>query len=296
MIDFEAKLKTYINEINAALDKYTTIIDCREKEIYEAARYSLLAPGKRIRPILLLEFNNICGGKTSAAMPFACAIEMIHAYSLIHDDLPCMDNDDYRRGLPTNHKVYGESMALLAGDALLTRAFDIMLNESDKESINLYNIIKATGCIASNSGVSGMIGGQVIDLKSENIKTDSDSLYDMHKKKTAALIKAACASGCILAGSTIDEYNNALQFAENLGLAFQIKDDILDITGDYEKLGKKTGSDKNNSKSTFVTFMGLDNAITEAENLSNKARKILLNFSNNEFLLNLTDLLLKREN
>lgn len=295
MIENKERLKNYINEINTALDEYLPIKDCREKNVVEASRYSLLAPGKRLRPILLLEFCNVCGGNEKAAMPFACAIEMIHAYSLIHDDLPCMDNDDYRRGRLTNHKVYGEPMALLAGDALLTKAFEIMLCQMDNSVINPNNIIKAAGFIASCAGMDGMIGGQVIDLENENKKADKDTLIDMHYKKTAALIKAACTAGSILAGSEYNEYVKAMQYAEKLGLAFQIKDDILDVEGDSAKLGKKTGSDENNNKSTFITLMGIENAKAEAEKLTNEAKKILLSFEKNEFLLYLTDLMLNRE-
>ncbi|MBQ1435762.1 MAG: polyprenyl synthetase family protein, partial [Clostridia bacterium] len=223
------------------------------KELYDSMIYSLTAGGKRIRPMLCLEFCRTLGGDVNAAIPFAAALEMIHTYSLIHDDLPCMDDDDLRRGKPTNHKVFGEAMALLAGDALLTKAFEYATKAADKVSAD--RVVKAIAVLAEAAGSDGMVGGQVIDLKSEGLKIPIEKLDTLHKMKTGAMIKASVQIGCIIAGESEGKiYDAATEYSAHIGLGFQIKDDILDVEGSTEKLGKAVGRDEKSNKSTYVTF------------------------------------------
>ncbi len=280
-------------EVDANLTFLMPPFSGREEIIYESARYSLLAGGKRLRPILFLEFARIFGVDKEIAMPYACALEMIHTYSLIHDDLPCMDNDEYRRGMKTNHVVYGEAMALLAGDALLNRAYEVMLRASMGKGANAIN---AMYCIAANAGIEGMVGGQVIDLASEGLDIDSNTLIDMYDKKTCGLLRAACEGGAALAG--VDEFTlqYVRQYATELGLAFQIRDDILDVIGDEKVLGKPIGSDSENNKSTAVHIFGLEKAKMLADHHTNNALSLLENIPDNEFLTELTKYLLTREN
>ena len=237
--------------------------------------YSLEAGGKRIRPTLTLIFSEVCGGTIEQALPFACGIEMIHTYSLIHDDLPCMDDDDLRRGKPSNHKVYGEDIALLAGDALLTNAFATVLSE---EAVSLVGGEKAAKCgriLAILSGMTGMVGGQVIDLQSEGKKVPIDTIRQMHLKKTSALIKCACMMGAVVGSNNEEHIKIAETYGENLGLAFQIMDDILDVVSDEKSLGKPIGSDAENEKSTFVTLLGLDKCYELVNEYTEKAIKSL---------------------
>lgn len=249
-----------------------------EKKVLDAMEYSLSAGGKRIRPILTLEFCRACGGNIENAVPFACAVEMIHTYSLIHDDLPCMDNDDFRRGKLSNHKVYGENMALLAGDGLLTMAFEILSSKDTMAKNGAEKCIKAVSVLSQRAGVYGMIGGQVIDLGSENKSVPISVLQEMDTKKTAMLISAACELGCIAAGASDEIINLAKIYAQNIGLAFQIIDDVLDVTSDMATLGKPIGSDKENNKSTYVSLLGTDKCMELAKNLTNNAVSILDNF------------------
>ena len=214
-------------------------------------RYSLLAGGKRIRPILTLEFCRVCGGDMEKALPFAAAIEMVHTYSLIHDDLPCMDNDDYRRGRLTNHKVFGEANAVLAGDALLTAAFGSLA----KAELPADRICKAVALLSKRAGECGMVGGQVLDLAGEQLVLTEEEIYNVHRLKTGALISAACQLGVIAAGGTQEQLDAADRYAEALGLAFQTRDDMLDVLGDSGKMGKATGMDEN--KNTFVRLYGV---------------------------------------
>ena len=271
-MDFKSKFNNWAERINKALDGYIIEKDTPEKTIYSAMRYSLTAGGKRLRPVLGLAVCELLDGDVEEVIPFACAVEMIHTYSLIHDDLPAMDNDDYRRGKLTNHKVFGEAMAILAGDALLNSAFEIMLEASAREAEGgvspkvLANRIKAMGIIAKASGASGMIGGQVVDIESEGKKIDKERLLYLHNHKTGELIRASVSIGAIYAGK--DE-NIMSAFSKSLGLAFQIKDDILDVEGNCEKLGKKTRKD--GEKSTFVTLFGLDVAKEMLKEETNKA-------------------------
>ncbi len=258
--------------------------------VVEAMKYSLLNGGKRLRPVFCLEFAKMCSCDRKDALDFACAVEYIHTYSLIHDDLPCMDDDDYRRGKPSCHKKFGEATALLAGDGLLTQAFQIIgdcdLSDSKK--------VLATRLLAQNSGVLGMIGGQVIDLKYESETPDLKQLLSVHRLKTGALISAACLLGCIAAGADNDKISAASRFAYNLGIAFQIKDDILDVVGNSEILGKPVGSDAENEKTTYVTLEGLEKAQSDVEKLTNSAINELSAFDNIEFVMLLAQKLVNR--
>lgn len=237
-------------------------------------KYSLMAGGKRIRPILTFEFCRLCGGNIEDAVPFACAVEMIHTYSLIHDDLPCMDNDDFRRGKPSNHKVYGENIALLAGDALISLAFEAMLSSDVNSDIKA----KASLSLAKASGAKAMVLGQVIDIKSENKKIDLDLLKMMDEKKTGALISSACEIGCIVGNGTDDKIKSAVSFGDSIGLAYQIVDDILDVVSSKEELGKPIKSDENSNKSTYVSILGIDKSRKLVDKLTQEAIKSLDKF------------------
>ena len=257
-----------------------------------AMRYSLLCGGKRIRPVLLLEFYKLCGGEGDNALNFAAAIEMIHTYSLIHDDLPCMDNDDMRRGKPSCHKAFGEDTALLAGDALLTLAFSAA---AKTEGLPPERVLRAISVLADKAGIDGMVGGQVMDLQFEKTGADSDELKEMYLKKTSCLLKAAAVCGCVLAGADEEYIKYAEEYADSLGLAFQITDDILDCTADEKTLGKPIGSDEKNGKITYVTLYGIDGARKKAAELSEKAEKLLDNFKGDSTALKeLTKYLLNR--
>lgn len=246
--------KDYQAKINSRLDIILSENGQLYDEIIRACRYAVIDGGKRIRPILLLEFYKLCGGNDDCAYNFACALEMIHSYSLVHDDMPCMDDDDMRRGKPSCHKEYGECTALLCGDALLTEAFSVAAKTM---GIPSERVIKAMAHLATSSGVGGMIGGQVIDV---NLNPDSDDsvLFEMYRLKTGALLKTACATGAILAGADEESVLNAETFGEKLGIAFQIIDDILDFQGDEKTLGKPVGSDEKNSKDTIVVRLGAE--------------------------------------
>ncbi|MBP1743596.1 MAG: geranylgeranyl pyrophosphate synthase [Firmicutes bacterium] len=243
-------------EMNEWLGGYFSGRGTYEKKIFEAMDYSLNANGKRIRPLLFLLGFSMFSGDYKKALPVAGAIEMIHTYSLIHDDLPAMDNDDLRRGKPTNHKVFGEAIAILAGDGLLNEAMNIMFRFCCEN--NMQRNLDACRLISESAGVDGMIGGQVIDMLSENMQIPLEQLYAMHSKKTGALIKASIVSGAMTGGAAADELCLLAEYGEKLGLAFQIKDDILDVSGDTEKLGKRAQSDIENKKTTFVTEYGLE--------------------------------------
>ncbi|MBQ6825057.1 MAG: polyprenyl synthetase family protein [Clostridia bacterium] len=289
--------------IEQKLIQYNTILENRINEIYpeldveynkvlEASRYSLMLGGKRIRPALVFEFCKLCGGDINSALDFAIAIEMIHTYSLIHDDLPCMDNDDMRRGKPSCHKKYGEDIALLAGDTLLTEAFFIAANANVKPEMAL----KAVSVLASNAGLHGMIGGQVLDLSFEENTPDVNELQNMYMRKTGALLIASAILGCIAAGKDDeDTIKSATKYGYNLGLAFQIIDDILDVTSTEATLGKPIGSDEKNGKTTFVSLYGLDKAFAIAAELSNAALDALDELGGDtETLYELTNYLLDR--
>lgn len=289
--DLIKQMNDYCDIINKKLIEYLPQAHDGQDVVVKAMRYSLLNGGKRLRPILVMEFCRICGCSIDNAIPFACAIEYIHTYSLIHDDLPCMDNDDFRRGNPSCHKMYGEDTALLAGDALLTHSFDI-LTDADLSDVQK---IKAVSLLSQNSGVGGMLGGQIIDLKYEKEDPNLSQILSIHKLKTGALISAACILGCIAADAEEEKILAASRFAYYLGIAFQIKDDLLDVLGDEQKLGKPVGSDKENNKTTYVTIVGAEKAQSDVERLTKKAIKELETFSNTEFLVNLCEYLISRE-
>lgn len=261
----------YLALIENGLRNYLPEKNLHQADLFQAMRYSLLAGGKRIRPILVLEFCKVCGGDEKSALPFACAVEMVHTYSLIHDDLPCMDNDDMRRGRPSNHKVYGEDIALLAGDALLTMAFETMLSKQAVDSVGAQRAAQAAGILADAAGADGMVGGQVIDLKSEGKMISLETLKLMDECKTGALIVAAAKMGCVLGGADEKQLAAAENYAKAIGLAFQIVDDILDVTSDTQTLGKPVGSDTVNDKRTYVTLMGLEGAGKAADELTKAA-------------------------
>lgn len=247
-----------------------------QKIIFDSMKYSLEAGGKRIRPVLLLETIKMMGGDCSAGIPFACAVEYIHTYSLIHDDLPAMDDDDLRRGKPTNHKVFGEAVAILAGDGLLNSAFEIMSGEILKN--NCVGSVKAMNVIASCAGVNGMIAGQIVDIESEGRSISYEELRYLHSKKTGALIKASVMAGAYIAGASEEELKAVERYSENIGLAFQITDDILDVTGNTSELGKNTGSDIQNDKSTYVSLFGIEKARLLAQDCLKDAVESLGNF------------------
>lgn len=281
-------------EVNTFLLNYFKNKGSFNKVIYDSASYSLNIGGKRIRPLLMLLTYNMYKENWREILEFSSAIEMIHTYSLIHDDLPCMDNDDLRRGKPTNHKVYGEDIAVLAGDALLNEAMNVMM----KFSLNHgREALVASQKIAEAAGAEGMIGGQVVDIINEGKKISEEELRYMHMKKTGALIKVSIVAGAILGNASEEEIELLEKFGENLGLAFQIKDDILDVIGNTEKLGKKVLSDEENDKTNFISMHGLDYCIKECERLTNESINILDSLSvNTEALKILTKELLDREN
>lgn len=246
-----------------------------EKNLVDSIEYSLKAGGKRIRPRLVLEFSRLCGGDDETAIPYACALEMIHTYSLIHDDLPCMDDDDMRRGKPSNHKVYGEDIALLAGDALQSLAFETMSKAAITDSRSALAGVKCINILSSYCGIAGMVGGQVIDLENENKQADLESVTECNRKKTGALIKAACEMGCTIAGADDEKILAARKYGENIGIAFQIVDDILDVTSSDEELGKPVGSDAENNKSTYVSLLGIDECKRRVDKLTAEAIECL---------------------
>lgn len=268
----------YLALTEKSLFDFLPDLDCKERKLIESIKYSLEAGGKRVRPRLVFEFNSLCNGKEESAIPFACAVEMIHTYSLIHDDLPCMDDDDLRRGKPSNHKVFGEDIALLAGDALQTLAFEIMTSDKAAELSGDKACRMAVNTLAKYSGATGMVGGQVIDLMSENTNAPIEVLREMDYKKTACLIKSACELGCISAGADDNLVKSASLYGECIGLAFQIQDDILDVTSSDEELGKPVGSDKENSKSTYVSLLGIEKCRSLVDELTQKAIDALSTF------------------
>ncbi len=272
----ESLLKTYQAKLETRLDILIPENGRLYDSVVRAARYSILDAGKRIRPILLLEFYRLCGGDDDCAYHFAAALEMIHTYSLIHDDLPCMDNDDMRRGRPSCHKQFGEATALLAGDALLTEAFGVA---SKTVGLPPERIIRALGELSACAGISGMVGGQVIDLESENCSVPIETVTEMYRLKTGALIRAAAIIGCILAGADEELIEAAATYGEKMGLAFQVIDDILDYESTDSTLGKPVGSDERNHKNTYVTLLGLEESRHLAGQLTNEAITILERFS-----------------
>lgn len=259
-----------------------------QQTLFSAMRYSLLAGGKRLRPIFVFDFCKMCGGDWKKAVPFAAAVEMIHTYSLIHDDLPCMDNDDFRRGKLTNHKVYGEAVAVLAGDALLTAAFSFLA----KSDFSAETCIRAVSVLAECAGELGMVGGQVLDMQSEQRQCTAREVIDIQTRKTGALIQAACMLGVLAGGGSEQQISAASEFASHLGLAFQIRDDMLDVIGDASELGKAVGVDTN--KNTFVSLYGLETCNQMVIDHTQKAVQALAIFDDHSFMQELSERLTGR--
>ena len=283
-------------EVERILQEYLPAIDGLQKTVLEAMAYSVLVGGKRLRPIMMLESYRIFGGSEKVIEPFAAAIEMIHTYSLVHDDLPAMDNDEYRRGKETTWKVYGEAMGILAGDALLNYAFETAARAFDMEPQNA-GLGKALQILAKKAGIFGMVGGQVVDVQSENDTAMTKEKLDfIYRLKTSALIESYMLIGAVLAGATRNEQNIMEEVAEKVGLAFQIQDDILDVTSTMEVLGKPIGSDEKNHKVTYVTYEGLEKSKADVKQLSEEAINRMESLVvKNEFLTELLRYLISRE-
>lgn len=289
------KLAEYAEMTEEALERYIPDRECLQRKVIEAARYSLKAGGKRIRPALVMEFCRVCGGEPETALPIACAIEMMHTFSLIHDDLPCMDNDDMRRGKPSCHKAFGEADALLAGDALAIMPAEIIASAAIKGTVSQTAALKIIELLGKQAGIFGMIGGQVIDTENVGKRLNTAVMLEMYRMKTGALLEFCCRAGCIAAEAGAAAQLAAGSYGQRLGLAFQIVDDILDVTADEKRLGKPVGSDAESGKFTYVSAVGLDSARAEAERLTKEAEKCLEEFEDNGFLIGLTELLLKRD-
>ena len=264
----------------------------RYGRLYEAMEYSLLAGGKRIRPVLTLACCRLCGGEEELALPLGCAVEMVHTYSLIHDDLPCMDDDDLRRGRPTNHVVFGEAAAVLAGDALLTAAFEVLAGCRGK--LPEGRVLEAVDCLSRAAGARGMVGGQILDMEGEGRTLTLEELERLQSLKTGALISAAAEMGCIAAGASREQRQAVATYAQCLGRAFQIQDDILDVTSTDEELGKSVGSDQANGKSTFVTALGLEECRRLTDRLTRRGVQALEGMPGAEFLTWLAGSLARR--
>lgn len=290
-----AKIKECAALTDGYLDRIIDTSDSDIESVAQSMKYSLFAGGKRIRAFLVLEFCRLFGGTIEAALPFAAAIEMMHTFSLIHDDLPCMDDDDLRRGKPTNHKVYGEATALLAGDALALKLFG---TAASNPHVTAENALEAVKLLSDASAEVGMVGGQIMDMYAEDNEISLETLKKLYSKKTGCLIRASALLGCLAAGKKIEspEVKTASIYADCIGIAFQIRDDVLDSTGDVAKLGKTIGSDMANNKTTFLTFMSADEAMAEAETVTVIAKNAIADFDGSKILLDLADYLLEREN
>ena len=287
-------MKAYAEKIDEQLLRFTEKKPELQGVVLDAMEYSLTAGGKRLRPIMILEFYRMCGGEDLDGMlKLACSVELIHTYSLIHDDLPCMDNDDYRRGKPSCHKAFSEDIALLAGDALNTLAFEVISDCAFDGTISADKAVMLISVLAKAIGTDGMIGGQVIDLQTENEEISLETLDELQACKTGALIEAACVMGVILSGK-MEMIPAAADYARAMGRAFQIVDDILDVTGTFEELGKPIGSDSEQHKNTYVTLMGLERSKQRAAQLTVQALALLKKFDNSEFMYELTQDLLNR--
>lgn len=292
-MDFQLELSKRTAEIEHMIKKFLPQEEGLQRTVIEAMNYSVMVGGKRLRPMLMKETFALFGGDSKVIEPFMAAIEFIHTYSLVHDDLPAMDNDEYRRGKKTTHAVYGEAMGILAGDALLNYAFEIATKALDKELST--KTVKAIQVLANKAGIYGMIGGQVVDIESENNKTSIETVQFIHELKTGALIESAMLIGAILGGATEEEQESIRQIALDVGFAFQIQDDILDVTSSTEELGKPVGSDEKNQKSTYVSLKGLEQAKRDVELLSNRAIEGLKTLSyKNTFLETLIYELIQR--
>ena len=285
------ELKSYVSHIENYLDGCFDFYEFEPQGIlFDSMRYSLLAGGKRLRPVFVFDFCRMAGGCWPDATPFAAAVEMIHTYSLIHDDLPSMDNDDFRRGRPTNHKVYGEAMAILAGDAMLTSAFGHI---ADAPNLSADAKLRAVSYLSRCAGETGMVGGQVLDILAEQRECTEQEILNIQNRKTGALIKAACVLGVMAANGTAQQEFAAMEFADHLGLAFQIRDDMLDVIGDAGKLGKATGMD--GQKNTFVRLYGLEKCEELVKAHTEAAIDALDVFEDSEFMRELAQSLVGRE-
>ncbi len=290
-MSFDEKYEQYQNIVERELDLAIPSVDMPYAEVVESMRYSLLGGGKRVRAILIFAFCELFSGNIKAAADLAVAVEMVHCYSLIHDDLPSIDNDDYRRGKLSNHKKFSESTALLAGDALLTAAFEVISgskNLSDKQKVCAIKLL------SKNIGYNGMIGGQVVDILSESKKPDEKTLNIIHSLKTGKLIESCGVLGVIAADGSTKDIECATLYCSKIGIVFQIVDDILDVTAEFERLGKPSKSDLKNEKVTYVSLFGIDEAKKRAQNLTNEAKKVINKLEYNEFLFEFADKLLMR--
>ena len=295
---FMEELQQKVEHINDVLVKFLPAEEGQQRIIFEAMNYSVRAGGKRLRPILMEETYHMFGGSSAVIEPFMAAIEMIHTYSLVHDDLPAMDNDEYRRGKKTTHAVYGEAMGILAGDALLNLAYETAAKAFDMEVADT-RVARAFAVLAKKAGVYGMVGGQVVDVeseKSDDCSITREKLDFIYRLKTGALIESSMMIGAILAGASSDEVSRVEQIAAKLGLAFQIQDDVLDVTSTLEVLGKPVGSDEKKNKATYVTFEGLDKAVSDVERISKEAEEQLDDLGYDDaFLKELFEYLIHRE-
>lgn len=295
---FMEELQQKVEHINDVLEKFLPAEEGQQRIIFEAMNYSVRAGGKRLRPMLMEETYHMFGGSSAVIEPFMAAIEMIHTYSLVHDDLPAMDNDEYRRGKKTTHAVYGEAMGILAGDALLNLAYETAAKAFGMEVADT-RVARAFAVLAKKAGVYGMVGGQVVDVeseKSDDCSITREKLDFIYRLKTGALIESSMMIGAILAGASSDEVSRVEQIAAKLGLAFQIQDDVLDVTSTLEVLGKPVGSDEKNNKATYVTFEGLDKAVSDVERISKEAEEQLDDLGYDDaFLKELFEYLIHRE-
>lgn len=293
-MNFKEQLTTRIEEIEKILKRYLPKEEGPQKTVIEAMNYSVLAGGKRLRPMLMNETFRLFGGSGNIVEPFMTAIEMIHTYSLVHDDLPAMDNDEYRRGKKTTHAVYGETMGILAGDGLLNYAFEIASGAFDIELSP--GVSKALKILSQKSGIYGMIGGQVADIESEGKSVSFETVEFIHRMKCGALIEASMLIGAVLAGANDDEQQKIYEIASDVGYAFQIRDDILDATATTEQIGKPAGSDEKNNKSTYVSIKGLEKAMEDVKAISEHALGLLESLGKtNPFLTELIKMLVDRE-
>lgn len=285
MMDINKEIAEHTTQVEAIITKYLPKESGYQKTVMEAMNYSFLAGGKRLRPMLMQETYRLFGGSSDIIEPFMAAIEMIHTYSLIHDDLPAMDNDDYRRGRKTTHVVYGEAMGILAGDALLNFAFETAC-KGLMQDVGNPAVARAVQILAQKAGIYGMLGGQVVDVESEGQPLEREKLDFIYDLKTGALIEASMLIGAVLAGASEKEQQVILQVAKDVGLAFQIQDDILDVTSDMETLGKPIGSDEKNHKTTYVTIRGLAQAQKDVEKISERALEGVASLSEENVFLN----------
>ena len=296
-MNYNEQLKLKVEDINRVIREYLPKEEGMQHRVIEAANYSVEAGGKRVRPLIMLETYKLFGGDNeSEVYPFMAALECIHSYSLVHDDLPAMDNDDYRRGRLTTHKKYGEDFGILAGDALLNYAYEIMLSSITKLTADkVVNAVRAAQIIAYKAGIYGMVGGQSLDVWLTDKSMDDKQLDFIFNLKTGALIEAAFMAGAVLAGADESAVADIEKEGNKVGVAFQIKDDILDVTSTQEKLGKPVFSDEKNNKTTYVTLYGMDKADRDVEALSKEAVDIINKYGNNDFLVSLILKLINRE-